>query len=418
MGATHYECAYYARQVYENGGGRPLNGWFIAESYYPPDRWNLGMAIYINRQKQAIIIAFRGTNGIFDVIADYGTWRRQIHPNQEHVERVATENIDIADENLRGYINNMMGNMDQLIDRHDSSITSSLTRINSTASDMYSKFSITLTGHSIGGHKAEMAACRLYKDPKYQGRIEAVTFESPGFYEIALRNPDYRCESYDFITSYLAAPNIINCLHGHGEEKQVAVRRLYAPHTPSDNNGEAVSWTWGHAFSSLAQGAGRLAITGLFLGGALSGGAPITHLAAGIGGMMVLGGTAAFIIDSLLIRDLIWLKYRQHSMDAILKCFDPNNGYAKSYSEVESWPKLLKIATLTPRVITNLMRSMMPARNDTKGIRMIFWENEMIENQIVSLPGFKTGPIFGDDVAWARRDKSQSSNSNRRYQMR
>jgi len=64
------------------------------------------------------------------------------------------------------------------------------------------------------------------------------------------------------------------------------------------------------------------------------------------------------------------------------------------------------------------MRSMMPARNDTKGIRMIFWENEMIENQIVSLPGFKTGPIFGDDVAWARRDKSQSSNSNRRYQMR
>lgn len=75
---------------------------------------------------------------------------------------------------------------------------------------------ISLTGHSLGGAIAELCACRKEAEDH---RINAVTFESPGVYEIIKNHSDKFVIDLHIlrqrITTYLTAPNAINTLGSH-----------------------------------------------------------------------------------------------------------------------------------------------------------------------------------------------------------
>lgn len=451
---THYECAYFASQVYVPGGGVPLPGWEIHDIYYPHNHWGLGMASYINRNHvpHELIIAYRGTNSLDDILwSDIGgIWNERPHPGQGGATDQATDairrartaraaappdanrqnqlgmlpalgNIYIGQEaiigllrqaffymayllvntgmlTVRGGVNAFLAavapagmNVGQIAEYLLQNAGRGLANAEHIERDQGINLdnlvehmvrqeelgSVTIVGHSMGGYLAEITACRL-RHLELNIPIEAVVYDSPGTLDLANNTQNYRHANYDFITSYHSAPNIVNTCHRHGGINN----RLYVPHVEQ-------GWTYGHAITAVSHDAFRAASAAAAF---FSGGLTVAATAAAV--RLMTG-----VVD-VTFRNWKWLK-RQHSMENMLACFNPNTGIPMSYSSMESWPHLpATVSSLLNRQLGRTLHSLLPWKNDSPGLHNLTNENEMREWQVRNLPGYAIAANIGQPIDW------------------
>ncbi len=297
----HGDCAKLSEHVYDASQPIPCAEWKLIQSYYPANRWNFGLCLYTNDSENELVVAFRGTYGFWDLLADVGLWQVQVHPNQEYANNIvkplvaAASNDAVAittapgsvlakqlgeyllEENLlRSLLKSLLISptyiglkinkitkepRDQLMQKIAShaglppSVTMSQlqsTLLGAAVKQFHAKSEvaseqtptpqplpkITFDVHSTGADLAAIAGSQFYG--KTSCDIEVVTFDSPGSGDLIDAVQEYQQVDYAFMTTYLSAPNIINmCQHHKGN-----INRLFIKHVED-------SWTYGHAARSL-----------------------------------------------------------------------------------------------------------------------------------------------------------------------
>lgn len=242
----------------------------------------------------------------------------------------------------------------------------------------FPQYTISITGHSLGGATAEILAARV--------ALAAVTFDSPGTQGIIDRDHQDRHYTYDpkqFI-SFMSAPNIINCCHPHVG----TCYRLYIPHVQA-------GWTATHVASGLFGSASRLATAvtaGLTVavGISICKGAPPITIAKGLAGF--IGKSLAVtalpdILTQLLFRSISWTT-RQHSIQNIVDCFN-NDGFPHTSKvwKVQEWPHLLD--RLAWSRLQRTLEYFKPFQDSNRGIHNLFDEDSVLEAQTRALPNYK-----------------------------
>ncbi|MDF2940419.1 MAG: hypothetical protein K0R66_1061 [Gammaproteobacteria bacterium] len=185
---SHYVYATLSLEVYSKAGdtvdlpsGRVPAGWRVLTEFNPADFGDSDgffAKSYINDAKTQIIIAVRGTSDIFsdgynDLLLALGQTPTQFDDLKAFVDSVRAYQSDhptVADAEIVGF-----------------------------------------TGHSLGAYLAQMAASHY--------NIPAVVFDSPG----------YSGAASNLISTYNAAPNLVNVASAEHREKVI---RVYPPYKP------------------------------------------------------------------------------------------------------------------------------------------------------------------------------------------
>lgn len=423
---SHATCAKLALESYTKGGGQCLpDGWKFVSGYYPERRWGLGIAAYINPETRDLVVSYRGTTDIWNVITDIGLWRGQLPPHQDHAEAWATEKLNDPDARSLIAVNSLIRhfghkyidstNILEFLLRHivlyvqvaagnglkdfliaagisDSTVEAvdhffmkklrdELHELDKSTVDIVSETgkafqeskirSVTVVGHSLGGFMAQLTACRLRSKSDVSIPVSAVVFESPGIYEIVKDTQEYKQDNYNFITNYLSAPNIINTCYTHPGN----VRRVFIDHTPN-------GWEWGHFASCLGHSALRIATPIAIVSFPVS--SALLSLAAGGAGVATV---------QLLASDKSWLE-RQHSIDNIIKCFN-TGGLPNVYAEIHSWPTG---SDIFKEYLS--FKKVLPLQKDSPGLRVMFHENWMRENQVLGISQYKVKAYVGKKPDW------------------
>ena len=423
---SHATCAKLALESYTKGGGQCLpDGWKFVGGYYPERRWGLGIAAYINPETRDLVVSYRGTTDIWNIITDIGLWRGQLPPHQDHAEAWTTEKLDDPDARSLIAVNSLIrhfghkyidstsilesllrhivlyvqvaagnglkdflvaaGVPDSTVEAVDhffmKQLRDELHELDKSTVDIISETgkafqeskirSITVVGHSLGGFMAQLTACRLKSKSDVSIPVSAVVFESPGIYEIVNDTQEYKQNDYNFITNYLSAPNIINTCYTHPGK----VRRVFIEHTPN-------GWEWSHFASCLGHSALRIAAPLAIASFPVS--SALLSLAAGSAGVATV---------QLLASDKPWLE-RQHSIDNIIKCFNVD-GLPSVYAEMHCWPTG---SDIFKEYLS--LKSILPLRKDSPGLRVMFHENWMKENQVLGISQYKVKTYVGKKPDW------------------
>jgi pimeloyl-ACP methyl ester carboxylesterase len=226
-------------------------------------------------------------------------------------------------------------------------------------------YGVYVTGHSQGALIAELIAAHY---PEVSG---AVTFESPGSAEIVRRNPQYFAVPNPNIKVFLAAPNIVNT---SGSQAGV-IHRVYVPYAEHD-------WSWSHFCLSVLGSTGRVVgYTAAAAAGVTTAGAavPLTIAAAGALGAFGSGGFSVF---SFLVGPRF---LRQHSMRNISQYL---SNPVRAVQRMQSWPTFPQLLNS----LSVLVRTFLPFPRHAPGVRNIFDENAMVDDQIALLRGYLPSP--------------------------
>jgi pimeloyl-ACP methyl ester carboxylesterase len=152
--------------------------------------WNFFSKAYRNNGHTAVIIAFQGTESLYDIIS---------------------QDLDLAKGLMPSYYNLVLKFVDYVIDNF---------HIN--------KSIISFTGHSLGGFLAQLATATY--------NVPSIVFESPGAKRVIdsyYGNPNYFIkysaeDIKDIIKCYNAAPNLINIASGdHFEDSVIRLFPVY-----------------------------------------------------------------------------------------------------------------------------------------------------------------------------------------------
>lgn len=393
---TAQEYAKMAIAVYKPEGGDPPVGWELSEYAKPPNRWGFCVAIYRNTVKKEIVISFKGTNEWIQQIGNAGLAAGHVPPQLGDAEAKVREVLDtyassppssILSESaeeilpsdfyyrliititkaiialLQGDFSTFRSLISEFLNSEAKDVQNNFDKISYKLAGALEKiqnenpnYKICITGHSLGACIAELCAARF--------NLEATTFDSPGSKELISADPRYQQPNYSKITSYLAAPNIVNTLYGHVG----TCYRVFIPYVEED-------WTWKHAGACVAAESVRFFGYGLTL---LSGGvaAPVMVGIAGI-----IGGVSAASIFGLLPNSDDFR--RQHSIDNIHTAITRAERLPVL---MFSWPKFSEIRWAS--LYTGL-RALAPLPADSPSIRVMLDQNSMIEEQIKNLDGYK-----------------------------
>lgn len=186
---THYEYAVMCQQTYKKNGGAPSPDWTVIHSRDHENEMGFAAITYKNDKKKSIVIAFRGSQNIWNWVATNPFLPfSQLPSTFGYAEIHTKESIKRAP---KGY-------------------------------------HISTTGHSLGAVISEIIACRF--------RIPAVTFESAGSKHMieADKNRSQSLDEAD-ITTYLAAPNPVNTLNSQSAQATEKLFRLYIPHLSEED---------------------------------------------------------------------------------------------------------------------------------------------------------------------------------------
>ena len=229
----------------------------------------------------------------------------------------------------------------------------------------YPEYSISLTGHSIGGLLAEVCACELL--------IPAVTLDSPGSYTIASKTQHFdESVAKELITGYLSAPNLINTMGKHIGVKY----RLYMHHI-DEKTSETLLYKLGYYSRSVLNTAKRISV-------------PVFVYNPVVGGLVLtVTSTAKVIID--LYQDHNWIR-NQHNIANMLNCFNKSTGNINNISKIISWPSSFNnLQSNALRALT----SFSPFRSDNYGIYTYVNSNEnaIIESMIENMYGYNVTKI-------------------------
>ncbi len=172
--------------------GEHLQGWEIYKVYNYTDRNSYYSAIYINRKTRQLVLAHRGSefnkpHELLKKVSDYtedfrGIFAGAIISQQADTYHATKEALNYAKE--KGY-------------------------------------SFSVTGHSLGAWLAEQSVFFCHLEFNYR-EVKAVTFDSPGSLatwkkfqpNVLNAESEYKAKGLD-ITTYLSAPNIVNCCNRH-----------------------------------------------------------------------------------------------------------------------------------------------------------------------------------------------------------
>lgn len=402
---THYEHALMAQAAYNKGGVCDSSEWRVVSNRDRDYELGFSATTYQNDKKKAVIIAYRGTQNQWNWVAT-----NFLLPFS-HLPTTLPYAVEHAKASIarvpRGY-------------------------------------AISTTGHSLGAALSELIACQF--------RLPAVTFESPGVRHIIeiVRNSSEESDRFKDpeaanITCYLTAPNAVNTLNSHVG----ILYRVYIPHVDGVRKayvakallgttkrlalyslpivGSYAGVAAGKAYiaTGVATAASTTAQTAIAnaiaaqLTSALVMAQPVSAIAASVqatiaGAAMSAAVTsasaatlatatavsagieAAFASSTIMgtritegvVNTVEWAA-KQHSMDGIVNQFDPETSVPKKYALITSWPATLQLTD--SKGITGWL----PFQPTNPGVHNIYGENEVIEAQIETMPGYKVGPILG-----------------------
>ena len=466
---TDYECAYYAQQVYTEGGGKPLPGWEIKETSYPNYRWNFGMASYWHRESSSLVIAFRGTESLWDLISDIAIWQRHIHPNQEHADNIAAR-IQLEAE-LGGalfgttfsdvFVKDEQVALSEL--RHVVALlAATLVTAAVTSSASYATANLGLPapllnllnvgiGVEVGNIAYEVLIKKLNDDliqsidsaeklTHFKEKLEAsfqkelkrgtnsITFvgHSMGAYIAEMSScrlkklfPNARLkinavtfESPGTLSILEAAPEYKLSDYNHIKSYLSAPNLVNTCHPHAGQvhriyiSHVESDWTWSHFSFSLWQSASRTAIYAA-LPITFFTGPTIVPMVTFFGGLLSkMAAQGLHIVTG----DYGWLK-RQHDKSNILACFSKKTGLPVYYSTMKSWPHASSIFSMAEKQAEIYLKTLKPFPNDAPGVRTIFWENHMNELQSQSLPSYDVIEHRGELPDWASYDLATDDTS-------
>ncbi|OGT09026.1 MAG: hypothetical protein A2X78_01905 [Gammaproteobacteria bacterium GWE2_37_16] len=416
---THLEYALISQHVY---GSYPSLLFWQQIRIMRNDKNGFFSAAYLNDNKKEIVIAFRGTANMQNIITDFGLALAKV-PNtlQEAIQFIREIN--------------------QLKEQH------------------FTNYTISLTGHSLGAVLAELCTCCI--DGLH---FRAVTFESPGIGKLLIADKQHSAK--DLITGYVTAPNAINTMDSHFGK----LFRLFVPHTgglgfwhvagciwgtanrftlfysvggkvlkaaveAAETVGKAAAFarftaeavhigvhnaaveateTMGKATAFIAKNAimtsketsintGATAVKQLvsYFGGTTLNAAAATTTAvdaatiaaveiAAATAVIASGNTITKIITGNVARQVVptvqWL-IRQHSIDNIVSQFDLNTGNPKKVAHIVLWPHGLKKNAID--FISSMGRDFIPLHPRNRGLHTLFNENGMLEHRIEAIKEYR-----------------------------
>lgn len=339
---SHYDCLHLSEVVYEKDPRYcNLKDWRCLD--VTPDNGNAYKgAAYINKNTKQIIIAHCGTRFHLaaNIKSDFDIFLKKI-PN----------GFNIAKEFA--------------------------SKISNIQQREYADYTVTHTGHSLGGVHAQLCA--------YIDNSNAVTFDNPGCKEIIesysnLLGKEQQPIKQHFI-EYLSAPHCINSCGSHIGK----IYRVYVPHVNLE----------GHSISSLK----FYADVGLaFLGAASFILAPKLQAVRGLG---FLAGVIGLynIKDDISFENMIKLVHpdvthlqRLHALENIKKCFDINFGYPYLYAEMDSWPSLTDLLSAKPYQTVNSFFNAL--KNDIRPTPKRHRANMEIEAKIGEIKNYQHPSFF------------------------
>lgn len=416
VGDLAYPSALMCSQTYNAAGGNAPHGWKKIATHYPGPYliadigggWGIGIVAYANEKTKQLIIAFRGTENLGNVISDTFLAARQLPLAQDQAENFVTGLIEkyapvqqflaVLGQHFDGYIllelikwtclgvknginiskedtafklgkhtkehNALKKHLRDLLTKkeldlkHQTLLETVIKNIRKSLPD----FDITFTGHSLGAVMAELCACRF--------NMVAITYESPGCRPLVIDNPPYTRESYQHIQTFLAAPNAINSLHEHIGK----IAQVYIPHAEDD-------YSFQHVATSIMVSASRIASYLSF---------PIESL----WGILF----PAFCMGYSINEDILWTK-NQHSIDSIIEhAFDAKTGDFVRVTHMASWPtyfsdapsSLDKTWAVLKFVLDKTLGQLIPFRADTPGLWTLWTGRKaMLEAQLKGIPGYQ-----------------------------
>lgn len=189
-------CAHIASDVYQTrttgdgAGGQIPEGWIVAEVFNDVKGTSHYAAIYVNHRERQVVLATRGSQFSWDDTKDWqnnldGVVAGKIVPQMEEQYKAAKKAWEFAEE--KGY-------------------------------------SLLFTGHSLGAWLSQLGLHYYHLHHKKEGTVgrgaRAVVFDSPGAKDMMetlqsnMVQERVDVDAYD-ITTYLAAPNPVNCIGQH-----------------------------------------------------------------------------------------------------------------------------------------------------------------------------------------------------------
>lgn len=254
---------------------------------------------------------------------------------------------------------------------------------------------VYLAGHSLGGTVSAAVAVMLQPWAEHHNAtIHCTTFESPGltpryWRQASEQDPD--STSLDVwrerITNYVSMPNMINMCHPH-------LGRVV--HIDNDEVDMTFGWVAHCAVSSAMRiwgWGGALRMLGLLGTGA----ATATELSAATSKFLhsAFGPTEVGVCIS-------WYYYvekdalvRKHGMGNMLECFSPDPAglpYPHMAVEMKSWPTYGSFKQTLVKVLTPVIRSVVPFHPDNVGLHNLFNKRDFIRRKLLKLEGYEPMP--------------------------
>ncbi|CAI2166739.1 19574_t:CDS:2 [Funneliformis geosporum] len=397
------EYAQLAQQCYnipnEDTHKLPKN-WEVIFAPENQGSWDTFYALYVNPVKMEVVLGIRGTDKLFNILADTGlfvaalTNKPVIVPDTPQVEYLAKYihhyNLNSSAEELH-QLGQSIRKFDQEVGSSMKNWVLALLYIAAISTGLYASsaladasivLKIIASGTIIGlGTSALMKLKeethrklieRLSSEKCLKIGVECITFESPGALEILDQLAQYRNKPRDII-NYLCAPNIINTLNHHPG----ITYRIKLPHTDGSlsllHGANCVLQT-----ASIALSFGSLGIFSIGKGLIIKGSAEIAKV-AGLSavGTVVAGGIAGIWCN------INWVK-RQHNIDNIVTYLQSND---PQLVKIDSWPHVYWKDFANQ--CWEFARDFVPLQKDKPGIRNFIDEEGMREAQIKRIPGYR-----------------------------
>lgn len=368
---TNYEYALMSKLAYELNPARwgilTGQGW----QWHDPDHAGiiileneLAYSVFRHDGNQEIVIAFRGTANINNLITDF--WMAFGYPPNTYPAAILA-------------VNQMIGQL----------------------GEAYENYTVSFTGHSLGGALATMCAIASSTAETQRG---AVVFESPSLHSGFVIPAWYNRE---LIRTFVTAPDIVNTLNTHIGE----LRRLRLRPIPSISLEHAVASVWNSLSRTIV-----LVVTADYLYNRYFGPKPNERE-----GAMVVPSLAAYLL-SLFIKDsrtveryaphlpwaipamqvigtlsgggvgaredYSWLMARHHAMDNIVDALNPALGQVDA-PLVQSWPKWWQHWFINYPIYE--AKAFVPLLPSNRGMHTLFFSNEncVIEAQVESMVGYR-----------------------------
>ncbi len=458
---SDYECAYFSGHVYDKMAPI-LPGWGIVSAYYPERRWNFGMVSYYNLEKRALVIAFRGTESVLDLLSDVGIWHQQEHPGGEGAYQKSKIPVELPLKFSMGSIFSELMIQDLAVSRFVAlqslaMIAASLISLGAgcfmlapiTSTILTSAVFVKLatSGNSlvkgfnafdklkslINKHLNELFEERE-KEIEFQKKmensireaeeigLESITFvgHSMGAYiaemcscRIKKSFPNTRIKITAVTLDSPGCLSTVEAMEDYHLPDYGHIRSyLSAPNLVNTCNSHAgniirvyvphteFGWTYSHAFFSIAASLGKAAIYAS---------APLWFYGGPAGpvlGSALLAKFTAGVVQTLT-KDRAWL-YRQHNHSNILECFKSKD-FPPVCTIMETWPCLPGIISMTAKQIGGFFKSIRPFPDDAPGVRTMFYENFMNELQSQRLPDYTCHKHIGALPKWVDVEKETAT---------